>query len=479
MHSAINIPGKRNLILMASASLCVGGIAAIGGPVLAVGLIGVICLTVMSIINKGLFFQLIWWWIAFSGIIINSLGIAKNTGIQHIDQFFVGVMIIHLIMHLKRVPARDFPIVGAGFMLVFIAVLSTVLNGSPGSALIGFLSSHIRIFIFLICAQCLLTEGELKGVISAVFYTGVIQFIIAVVQFSTFGNYNLFVGSEITIIEDAACGTFGYYGAHTLGHLMIILLILSSSLALYTKQTKYLLLTIVFIATFILTFTEIDYVFLFGYLCVFFYKKEFKTRYRIMISVLLTISVVVFVNYQTSSRDRFYQYLTDKQRIVDMGKVQSLYTMKDFLLRDAANLAIGVGPGTSYSLSAFKYRGEYFKKYVEDRSGEIKSTLDYRWSSFMAIIAETGLFSCLVYIFLFSYLFRRAVLIIRHKGQDPYNKGIASAYLFILIFFTYTTFWLNSLEMMEFTYPIAIVTAYILKVGQDSEASRSGVNRNI
>ena len=260
---------------------------------------------------------------------------------------------------------------------------------------------------------------------------------------------------------------------HTvLGHLTIILFILSSSLALYTKQQKYVLLSIIFLSTFILTFTEIDYLFLLGYLCAFFYKKELKTRYRIMISVLLAISVVLFVNYQTGSQERFYQLLSNKQRIVNSGKVQSLYTMKDLLLRDVATLPIGLGPGTLYSFSAFKHKGEYFRKYIEDRSDEVKSTLDYRWSSFMAIIAETGLFSCLVYIFLFSYFFRRGLSVIRQKGQDPYNKGIASAYFFILMFFIYTAFILNSFEIMGLTYPIAIVSAYILKVDQAPEVSR-------
>jgi hypothetical protein len=472
MDLAINIPRKLNLILVGSLSLCVGGIAAIGGPFLAAGLIGVICFAVMSFMNKSLFFQFVWWWIAFSGIFINSFGVTENIVTHHIDKFFLGVMIIHLFMHLKRVPFRDFPIIGAAFMLVFIAVLSKIINSSAASGLMGFLSSYSRIFIFILCAQCLLTEGELKGIISALFFIGVIQFIIAIVQVSTYGSYNLLVGREINLIQDAACGTMGHWGAKHLGHLMMILLILSSSLALYTKQIKHVLLSIVFLVTFILTFTKLDYFFLFGYLCVYFQQRGFKTRYRTILTVFLAISALLFVRYQTGSHGEFNEYLTGKQTIVNSGKVQSLNRMKDLLLQDVAQLAIGLGPGTYCSYSAFTHRGEYFRKYVEDKSDEIKSTMDYRWSSFMAIIAETGLFSCLVYVFIFGYLFKRALLIIRQKGQDLYNKGIASAYLFILIFFIYTAFILNSFESMELTFPVAIVTAYILKVDQVSEMAR-------
>ncbi len=472
MQLAIDILRRRNLILTATGSLFVGGIAVIGGPFLAGGLIGVICFTLMSFINKSLFFQLVWWWIAFSGIFINSFGVTENVVTKHIDKFFLGLMIIHLLMHLKRLSFRDFPVIGAAFILVLIAVLSKAVNSSSTSGLISFLFSYIRVFIFIICAQCLLTEEELKGIISGLFYTGVIQFIIAIVQFSTYGSYNLFVGSEINVIQDAASGTFGRWGAHHLGHLMMIFLILSSGLALYTRQIRYLLLTIVFLATFILTFTEFDYVFLFGYLCVYFWQREFKTRYRIMITLLLAISALLFVSYQKSSQGQYYEYLADEQRIFESGKVQSLNTMKDVLLKDVAQVAIGLGPGTYCSYAAFAHRGEYFKRYVEDKSEEIKSTADYRWSSFMAIIAETGLFSFIVYIFLFGYLFKRAVSVTRKKGKDPYNKGIASAYLFILFFFIYTMFILNSFESMEFTYPIAIVSAYILKVNQVPEVTR-------
>jgi len=458
---------------MASGSAFMAGIAVVGGPFLAAGLIGAICLTVMSVINISIFFQLAWLWIAFSGLIVNSLGITENIGIQYLDEFFLAVMTIHLLIRLKRLRGSNFLILTASFALIFIAVLSAVINRSPGSALISFLSAHIRIFILIICAQCLLTNSELKKIISTILFTGVFQFIIAVVQFSTFGSYNVFVGREIAMIQDAACGTFGYYGAHELGHFMIILVVLCSSLALFTRQLKCLILTIIFLATFLLSFTELDYLFLFCYLIVFCFQRNIKARYRLFCFALIAISAILFINYQANSQGRFFQYVTDKHTIVNSGKVQSLYLMKGLLLRDVANLAIGLGPGTFCSSSAFKHRGEYFRKYVEDKSEEVKSTIDYRWSSFMAIIAETGFISFLIYIFLFGYFFKKAVSIITQKGQDSFNKGIGSAYCFILIFFVYTIFLLNSFEMMGLTFPIAMVTAYVLKISQELAVSRA------
>jgi hypothetical protein len=472
MHLEINIPRKIHLILAASISLCIGGIAGLEGLFIAAGLIGAIFLIGVSFINKSLFFKFVWWWCVFSGILMDSLGLNGNIVVQYLDKFFLGVLIIHLLMHLRRMTVRDFPILGPTFILVFIAVLSAAINSSPAPALISFLSSYIRIFIFIICAKCLLTDGELKGIISAIFYTGVVQFIIAIIQFSTYGNYNIFVGREIGMIQDAACGTFGYYGAQTLGHLMIILFILSSNLALYTKQKKYLYFAIIYLVTFFLTFTEIDYFFLFGYLLMFFYQKGIKKRYRVAVTALYMIAALIFVNYQINTQGRFYQLLSNKRNIVNSGKVRSLDTMRDLISRDVSKFAVGVGPGTYCSGSAFKHGGVYFRQYVEDRSGIIESTLDYRWSSFMAIVAETGVFSYFVWIFLFGYLFKRGVIFKNQKGQDQYNRGVASAYLSILIFFTYTTFLMNSFEIPSLLFPIAILTAYILKISRAPEAER-------
>lgn len=354
MYCEINITKKMNLILAAvGISLCLGAIAGLGELFLAAGLIGVIFLTEVSFINISLFFKFVWWWSVFSGILINSFGLEGNIGVQYLDEFMLGVLLIHLFMHLKRITVREIPIIGSTFAIIVIAVLSTVINGSPVSALVSFLSAYIRIFIYIICAQCLMSKSELKGIIANIFLVGVIQFVIAIVQFSTYGNYNLFVGREVNLIQDAACGTIGYFGAQTLGHLMIILFILSSSLALYTKQKKYLLFAIIFLATFIMTFTEIDYLFLFGYFCLFFYQKVFKLRYRVMTTVLLVITSLLFVNYQISSHGRFYRLLSNRRNIANSGKLRSLNIMNGLISRDVSNFAVGVGPGTFCSVIYF------------------------------------------------------------------------------------------------------------------------------
>lgn len=472
MNCEISINGVMKLVLAFSISSCLGVLAGLGGVLWATSFLFLIFIIGISFVNKCLFFKIFWLWILFPGIIINTLGMYQNVGVQYLDEFMLGILLFQLLINLKNLKTSDRKVLTAICLLIFIAILSTIVNSSPIGAFISFLSAYLRILIFTVCARSLLSKSEIKEIIATIFYTGVAQFIIASIQFFTFGRINLFVGREITIIQDAACGTFGYYGAHQLGHLMVILFVLSSSLALYSKRKVYLSFAFIFLMTFFLTFTELDYLFLFGYLFMLFCQKGFKFRYKLPITVILIISAALFFTYQRSSQGRFYQLITNERKIVNSGKVQSLFIMKDLISRDIVNFTVGIGPGTFCSSSAFKHKGDFFRKYVEDRRGEVHSTLDYRWSSFMAIIVETGLFSFFLYVLLFAYFLRKSILIMRWGSGNLYDKGIAFAYISILIFFAYSTLILNSFEIMGLTFPIAMVSAYVLKVSQDLEAHR-------
>lgn len=457
-------------------SLCLGASCIYIGPFFTMGILVFIFLVFFSFKNIKVIFYALFLWSVFIGIFANLTALGNISGINYVDEILVSILVINILLKLKH--QKDIygisKLILIMFLFVIFVLISTLFNKSSYFALLNFLSTYLKFFLIFISAVIFLEPKELKKLIIFMLFVVLLQFVIGNVQFFTFGRGDILVGPEITLPDDAACGSFGLYGAQLLGHFSTIFFILSTSLYFFTLERKWLFFSAVCLYTFIISFTEHDYIFFVFFLLmsiniVLKRRISMPLRFFLLFGITILVFSLLSLTFKTSAgpMKRYTEYFSNPQKLKASGKLQSLVLVKNIVFSQPANVLMGVGPGTFSSGIAEKIGGEYYRKYIEFRVRGIESMIDYWWSNFSSLLSEIGIVGYLLYasgfFMIFLTLFKSYRL---NLPLDNFTLGVTFASINIIIFLLFLSFMSNALEWVAITFPPAIISAYAWKAFQ-------------
>ncbi len=481
-----------NILLTVVVSLFFSLVYLYFGSIINFGLVGLFFLILLSSKNIKILFYTLFLWLIVAGILINLTFLGQFKTITYIDEILVSILALFLFFRLKEIKfdngiSKLFLII---LLFCFFATVSTFFNKSSFIGLLNFIFTYSKVFLIFICAVCFLRLKEIKKLILFMFFIMAIQFFVANLQFLSYGRVNILVGPEITGSSgwvDSACGLFGEYGAHKLGHFSMIFLILSISLWMFTFEKKWLFFIFICLYTFIISFTEQNYTFLIFFILLaggaFLKKINFPFKSLAFFLILLVIFSGAFAAYKTNSKitERYFDYLNNPRKIEESGKVQSLLLVKKIISEEPHKILIGVGPGNFSGGIAAKVKGEYYEKYIGFRLIKIESTVDYWWSTFTTLISETGFIGYLLYMLIYIFIFIRGFKMYKSKNNEisNFDRGVAFALCNIILFLIYMSFWSNQLEWTVLTFPFSIISAYVWKNYDNANLDKNILIKNI
>lgn len=463
-----------NSIFILLAALLIGLCFLYFMPIYAIGAFGIFSLAIISLRKPYLLFYVLFIWSLSVSMLTNLTFIGNLTFMNYVDEVLVLIMVVYAIFKMKRktLPVGISRLVLLMLLFSIFSLISTLINKSSFFALFNYISTYLKIFVIFICAIILLDSKDMKKLILFMLFSVFVEAVIGSIQLFSYGRGNILVGPEITLWQDAASGSFGMYGAHIMSHYSMIFFMLSSCLLIFTLEKKWYIFAVVCLYALGISFAEQDYIFLAGFLSilsVLLFKRRTGLPIKLVIicSALLLASAVIFVNFKTgfNPAKRYIDYLKYPQRIKDMGKTQSLTMIKNLITQEPHAAILGFGPGSFSSGIAKKVGGEYFNKYIEFRVKGAESTLDYWWSNFSSLISETGLVGYVLYIMAFFTIFFHSWKAYSGISVNYFDKSMAFALCGIIIFLIYISFLSNALEWVAITFPPAIISAYVWKIG--------------
>ncbi|OGW83141.1 MAG: hypothetical protein A2987_04295 [Omnitrophica bacterium RIFCSPLOWO2_01_FULL_45_10] len=466
------------LFITVVASILLSGLSLYAGPLWGILAFALIALAILSLMKIQALFYLLFLWLSAAGFILNYFPLGEYAIATYVDEILVFLLLIFLSF---KFASREVSgessifVIGISLFIIFLSI-STLINKSPAIGLLNFVSTYLKFFIIFLCAVNLLGDDDLKRMITFAVFTVLIQSAAAALQYITFGKTNILVGSEITNIKDAACGLFGRYGAHLLGHFSVITLIISSSLWLFTGEKRWIFYSVISLVAFILSFTESDYIFIIFYILMLGseflslrlkgkHERQFRFIGYSMLLFLILLSVYSALNLHLETAQRYKKYLTSASAIKGMGKMQALKAMTSIILEEPQHVIIGVGPGNFTGGVAQKVEGAYYKKYVGFRVRSIFSVADYWWSTFITLLSETGVLGYLVYASMFVIIYLKGLRLkgLVDPGAKPFDKACAFSLISVMIFLLFLSFMSNLLEATVLMFLPSILSAYVWK----------------
>lgn len=350
-----------------------------------------------------------------------------------------------------------------GFCLV--SILSALVNGVSLVASLNFMLSHIKWILFFITLLIVLNENTSKKYLYFLCVIGLVQLFLAIIQMLTFGSLNLFVGNEINIIQDAATGTFGYYGAHYLGHFAMMLFIYSFYLAAFLNSRKWFIIACSSLVLHLLTFTELDYFFLGVIAISFLFMKKVKFIKKGVLALFISLSCMVMLSTGLVDLDRYVKYLTRPELITSTGKVQVILLVPK-VLNEFILVSVGCGPASFSSGAASKGRSALFIKYVKGQSlKKGTSTLDFMWSGFTNLLFEVGVLGAFFYYsILFFILIRIGKAYVFCKKLLAYEKALLMSGVMLIAFICYVSLLMSVFELAFLMLPFSILLAVSYQV---------------
>lgn len=350
------------------------------------------------------------------------------------------------------------------FLFSAVALSSTFFNEVSMLIYGNYFSTFLKPFILILVIYNFLDANDFKFLISILIITAVLQVLLSSLQFFTYGNSNILVGSEIKMIEDSATGSFGEKNAHLLGHFMTIMMIFCSSVYLYTSKSKWIALFTLFTYCFILTFTEQDYIFSAMYFSlIILFGINLSLFKRLFLTTLFISAILCLLFYKADSLTRYIDYITDPSNLKHSGKAEGFAISRDIIFNDFPVFLIGTGPASFSSGLASKYKGKLYEKHIGYKIEEIKSTVDFAWSSFTSILTETGLLG-------FAFYYGSFFLIIIHLlkniriTKDDWERGIILTTVSTCFFILYLSFIINIFEFVSIMFPVAVLISYSFKL---------------
>ena len=334
-------------------------------PIFSFGLLGLFFIILASLKNIKILFYALFLWSITIGIVTNLTFLGQFNIINYGDEIFVFMLALILFFRFRKqeLNSEILKFVLIIFLFISFVALSTILNKGSFIGLLNFLSTYLKFFIIFICAVSFLEFKDMKKLIFFMLLIGVFQFFVVNVQFFSYGKTNILVGPGINLWQDSACGLFGEYGAHRIGHFSIIFLILSTSLWLFTFKKKWLFFIFICLYTFIISFTEQDYLFLIFFILIsvnVFLRNRIKMPFKsfAFCGIFLLIFSGIFMSYKTNFEPtkRYFAYFSNPRKIEGSGKVQSLLLVQKIISQEPHYILIGVGPGRLSAVIAAKVK---------------------------------------------------------------------------------------------------------------------------
>lgn len=159
--------------------------------------------------------------------------------------------------------------------LLFYVLISSLLNSqSPFISLLAIRDTFQYILLFYILVELGIKEKDLQFLFKIIFTIAVFQFFVIITQLAS--NFSK-TGS--LFLEDLANGTFGIHGSHKLGYFMGMMMITSLVLYQSRKEKKYLVFTILFSITLVITSCRGSY-FITGATLLFIFKGNILRAIR-------------------------------------------------------------------------------------------------------------------------------------------------------------------------------------------------------
>jgi len=387
-----------------------------------------------------------------------------------LHEIFVVVIFFRIIKAYASDPKKFFyvrPIFGLSFIFVLFSVVSWLYNRSSAVGLFYFLYSYLKFFIIFIAAAILLSEDDINFLMKSILNFIIIQVAIQLVQMGTYGHGRILVGPEINLWEDSACGTFGHYGAHELGHFMLIMFFWTSMCYFTYKTRNWLGWSFVAFTSFFLAFAEQDYIILaLFFFCLIFIFKVRSFGYRVGMVVATGLLLLVLSSYGFQPWGRYVELFSNHRKVSSSGKVEGYHTAFKILNQSGDRWVVGTGPGSYCSGAAFKVEGKFFKQYIEWKIKNILSTTDYLWSSFTAILVEVGLLGYAIYFSIFLYIF--SILLkgwsyIRRGFGDKNDYAVIFPALFVLGYLFFLSLLSDVLEWSVVIFPAILLCALACK----------------
>jgi len=341
---------------------------------------------------------------------------------------------------------------------------SSLLLQQPLPVIINFLFSFLKWIFVGWSSSVLLRRDDFNKIFLGIFYIVIIQTIIGMIQFFTFGNANIFIGSEIHIQQDAATGTFGRYGAHYMGNFMIIVGIGFLSFYQMTKKRIWMVGVLVSFIGFFITFTETTLVFLAVYLLsVVLFSKKIKISYK-----LLVVSIVIAVGGSLAMGklemgERIYEIIKNPKEITSSGKYKSIVLAKNLTSQDIYYGLAGHGAGSYSSGAAVKAECPLFKKYIKRLLETVTSTKDFHWSSATSLLVETGYMGFLLYYMIIGIVIMRAI---KYRVNYAFEiEGICAhvAFMSVSFFMLFLSILSNAYELLPYVIPYGLLYGMTLK----------------
>jgi len=461
-------------VILAIAVSMMFAAALVSFPIIRAGMIVLclFCFAILASIDTRKIFSIFLVWTILSGGLSQLLFARVGDSLKYVDSVFIVILLLKLFSAFVdgyRFDGNCRKIITLAALFVFWASFSALINGSSLLGLLFFVNSYVKFFVIFIAAFVFLDRTDFDGLIGLMLACGVLQLMVAGVQLLTYGRGNLFVGGEINLWQDAACGTFGHYGAHKLGHFSLIMLMVSFSAWFYTSAKRWLFWALLFTCVFFITFTEQDYVpFAFFFIFSIFCSRQIRASIRIFTAAMLIsiFGIILLAGFNPAAR--YFDLLSRSGNAAESGKAQNYLTSARILAAQPANLMIGIGPGGYSSGAAFKVKGDYYVKYIESKYRKIKSTMDYLWATATSVMVETGIVGYSLYAAAYLIILFNCFTLFFGRGPaiDNYGRAIIYSELFVLGFMLYLSLLSNIIEWISFVYPAAIISAFAFKIGR-------------
>lgn len=405
-------------------------------------------------------------WVSVVGYLMNSTPLKAYGALDFVDEILVVLMFMAVMTRLRG-PHLSKPlalVVYFAFLFTVVAVVSAAVNASSFIGTINYVSSYLKPLILFVSAVALIDRKDhlnlAKAMLAMLFLHGCVAF----VQFASFSSSKILVGPEITLWEDAAAGLMGEYGAHRLGHFSLMSFMVTASLWIFVRRTRFLILSLGCLTVFILTFTELDYLYLITFVISCAVLVRAKIRFPIRLAIPIVVMTIIFtVLLQPEQKMRYVHYFGDLKTLTGIGKVKALFLTGRILAEEPYRYLVGVGPSNLVGGIAAKARGKYYERYVGFRMVRIKSTLDYWWATFLSLLAETGLIGLMLYTACFLLILKRGMrlLLARNPPVSDLDKSMAFAFCHLTVFLAYVCLLSNFFEWTEVTFPYAVLAAYV------------------
>ncbi len=333
----------------------------------------------------------------------------------------------------KRTPF-DFVLI---LFLVYVLISSLLNSFSPFISLLAIRDTFQYLLLFYILVQLDIIEKDLILLFKIAFISALLQFVVIIIQLS---SYYLQTGS--LFLEDLADGTFGLQGSHKLGYFMGMMIITSFVLYLSRREFKFLLFTLIFCITLVITSSRGAYFLTGGTLLFLFsghffksvlnfvrviYKGHlFKSRRNIVPALLILIFLGVTIFFFNQISTGTFAMINPETLISQQlgltpgtGRRIGLTYFSYNLLRNSEYPLIGISPGNLSKTSLYFPQSEIAEE-IESLSRDTEYTLVLNQLS--TTLLEYGFIGCPFIILIFVGIYNINRRIYRKKRNPLLNN---------------------------------------------------------